>query len=150
MSVKPEEIKVTRVGRRFGLDASDGSFEDERGDIRTWKSESGAIAYVRNTGYAWAVTRFNGKVAYLNCLDPVAEAERQTWGPHEWEKSNSVTIMDRAGSYDEAKCKHCGLIEKRRGLDRWLTSGHCPKNRPEVKGLPNTASTATGEQHPGA
>lgn len=30
-------------------------------------------------------------------------------GGHEWEKLNLVTVSSRKGSYDEYRCKHCGV-----------------------------------------
>lgn len=125
---QPENVSVTHVGSRFGLNAKEGPFRDMNDDVRTWKSESGAVAFLRGSKCAWVVTKLNGKIAYVNCLDPEAEADRQTWGPHKWNKANLVTI-DGSRSYDLARCIYCGLVEKRYGLERWTTSGHCPENK---------------------
>jgi hypothetical protein len=132
----PSKVFVYLTGLRYGLSDGQDKFEDKNGEERTWATENGAISFLRNSKYAWVVTKLDGKVLYLNCLDPEAEAERQTWGPHYWEKSNMVTIMDHGGgrSYDLAKCKYCGLEEKRYGFERWLESGHCPNNKPTIDG----------------
>lgn len=36
--------------------------------------------------------------------------------PHDWEKTNLVTISDRNGIYDTAKCRACGITSKRFGV----------------------------------
>jgi len=36
--------------------------------------------------------------------------------PHEWVKTNLVTILDRDKTYDTYKCENCGITGKRYGL----------------------------------
>lgn len=36
--------------------------------------------------------------------------------PHEWEKTNLYTIMERGRSFDTARCKKCGVTAKRFGV----------------------------------
>lgn len=45
--------------------------------------------------------------------------------PHTWEKQNLVTIQDRHGIYDKMKCRVCGIMGKRFGLN--------PKVTPDLK-----------------
>jgi len=36
--------------------------------------------------------------------------------PHNWEKSNLVTLQDKFGTYDSRKCKICGITGKVRSI----------------------------------
>lgn len=36
--------------------------------------------------------------------------------PHEWGKTNLITIIDSRGIYDKVQCKHCGVTGKRYGI----------------------------------
>lgn len=36
--------------------------------------------------------------------------------PHDWKKTNLVTVSNKSGSWDEYKCNACGITAKRHGL----------------------------------
>lgn len=49
-------------------------------------------------------------------LEAVVVDARPDTGVHDWEKTNSITIMERGRSFDTCRCKACGITAKRYGL----------------------------------
>ena len=128
--VETVEVKRFEYSERWCIVGDDGDwFYNRQGEARTYSRPGSAVAFLRRTGYPWAVEMPSGKTVYVRCVDP-STATRM--GPHEWYKANAVTIDGGGGyTYDVWRCRLCGEEVKRYGLSGCPPGGVCEENLQE-------------------
>ena len=62
-----------------------------------------------------ATLRPGEKARKFHGVEPAEDSEANA--PHEWHKTNLVTISDRTGLYDRMTCLRCNITAKRFGVD---------------------------------
>lgn len=95
--------------------------KDSRADW--WESFNKSEVVDQETAEEWArktIARFNDTLRPGERPRELLETQLTTTGEvresHEWEKTNTMTIMERGRQYDTARCKKCGVTGKRHGL----------------------------------
>ena len=131
--VSKVHILSTIDGYVISEDNTNEIFSDEYGKPRTYKSPSGAIAFLRRacerfSSLSYQIEMPDKKIRFIGNVEDILS--ENDFGPHTWDKRNLTTIMERGGrSYDMYRCSHCGKEEKAYGLSGHLRhTGVCPKN----------------------
>jgi hypothetical protein len=108
-------------------------FIDIREEVRTFKTISGAVSFLRNVckkykGLGYIVIKPNSSKVLLGTA--IEESLDETvYGSHVWHKKNMVTVIDKTGNYDIYECEYCRITEKSHGFSgHALKSGTCVKN----------------------
>ena len=105
-------------------------FEKPDETFRTFVNPSGAIAFLKRAckkypNLNYVVTMPDGKEKVIGEI----ELDENKFGPHEWSKKNSMTIIENGGSYDIYICRFCHKEEKAYGLSgHSIRSGTCKNN----------------------